>query len=268
MSDIDDLRDEIWRLRTDLRTRARSEANNIYTLTDQVRAIVPTINQVANGAAGQFSTPSDVYYAYLGLTSLPPYFVGAATYSGNTALQQWDATEKRFYVALTSGGVAGYVASSSGTRIIYPTGVGGSATSFSPKNPDAVQCVIGFRAKFGNAATYSVQGIGAVSDNALNDFTAMTHGFAVARTAAAWQLTTKDGTTSSASTGGSADSNWHDFQVVWTLGATPTMTLYVDNVSTITKTTNLPAQPLSSALVGGATNTVSIIDIYVAWEGS
>lgn len=266
MSDIDDLRDEIWRLRTDLRTRARSEANNIYTLTDQVRAIVPVIAGSTLGPA-----PTDLLYAMPGQFSAGWFGVG-----GNVVQGQLDTGTMRWYATCGSGGqgtIGGMAnASAADSNVIYPTGFAGVATSFTPKpylTADSV--VMAFTTRFPTNGDYTAYGVGA-SYAGSTDFANGTndHNVQLLRVSGNWALSTKDGSTRSRTTGGTADGNFHEFQLVWVLGATPTITLYVDNVSTITKTTNLPARPLRPVATGTSVSsfTVDLVDYLIQWEGA
>lgn len=231
-----------------------------------ISRVVPVIYKDDTGAR---VVPADLYYCLYGVansqSALPLWQGGAAT---NTTLQNWDATDGRQYITFGNGGGTGTIGGA-GPLFIYPTGIAGAATAFSPKNPDAVQVVLSFRARFNGAADYGFFGIGAVQITSGSGFSPATgHVLQVHRNNTQWGLYTMDGATETRSSGGSADGNWHDFQAVWVLGATPTITLYVDNVATITKTTNLPSRPLQFYATANNVNTIDLIDVSVYWEGA
>lgn len=230
-----------------------------------VRGAVPVIAASTLGPA-----PADLLYTQVGRVSAGWFSVGS-----NVVVGQLDTGTMRFYATCGAAGLRGTIgafatASDALANVIYPTGYAGVATSFAPKPYlTPVQVVLGFTARFPTNGDYTVNGIGG-SFGGGTEFSDGTsdHNFQVLRVSGNWALSTKDGSTRSRTTGGTADGNFHEFQVVWVLGATPTMTLFVDNVSTITKTTNLPARPLRAVASGTAASsfTVDVHDYLIEWE--
>lgn len=257
MSDIDDLRDEVWHLRTDLRSRARSEANNIYSLTNTVAGIVPTLHDLA---AAEMSIPADRYYIQLGAAQSTTHTSGWFSTS-TVSLGNWDATDKRQYARFAAGSSMGQ---SGFPLMIYPLGPFGQATSFAPKNAVSTKVVIQARARFNANADYTIYGFGANNFGGAASFNnTANHFIQVDRNSGNWELGTCDGSTISQTTGGTADSSFHNFKVEWSAS---NVLLYVDDVLVITKTTNMPTKPLSPfALTNDATNTMDLVDYLVEW---
>ena len=216
-----------------------------------IETIVPTLSQHERGNSLAF-LPADRFYCHLGLinssSNVPAWLNGLVggtyqTLSGGV-----------FY--WTGGDIA------QGTRLAWPTGFAGDASSFAPKNTSVTKCVLEFRAAFTNNADYNARGIGLAQLGASSDFTTAHH-IAVCRNAGVWQLGTADGTTRSESTGGTADGSFHDFRVEW---ETAEVRLYVDGTLTVTKTTNLPNEPLAVHGRQQAGTEYRIVDILVRWE--
>lgn len=223
-----------------------------------IAEIVPTLALMESGAG--HTIPADRYYSYLGGAvggaQLPAWVI---INSGTATFGNWDATDKRAYLKL-DGSV---ISSSAGLlKFIYHAGPMGAATAFAPKNASTAACIIQFRARFPVNADYTVYGIGAL--NQIRDFgTATDHFIQVTRNSGNWELGTCDGSTisQSASSGG-ADGSFHDFKVRWADGE---ITLYVDDTLVVTKTTNLPTEPLGHAMCNN-TDDIDIVDYLVSWE--
>lgn len=206
--------------------------------------------------------PADIYYAYYGAGLMPAWISASDIYTPT-----WDATEKRPYVTL---GNNDYVAGT--LKQIWPTGVGGDAQSFEPKNGEATYCRIDFRAAFTSSSDYDTGGIGAknaVAGIGVGRFdTATDHFIQVCRNNTNWELGSCDGSTISQSSAAGGDGNWHDFRVEWSASE---IRLYVDDVLKITKTTNLPAQALSFLAYRydpGTTRVITMMGVKVSWAAA
>lgn len=221
-----------------------------------VATIVPTIH---TAGARSLGIPADRYYAAIGalagVAQLPEWM---AANSGTVTFGNWDATDKRQYAQLDATAQLGGPASF--PKFIYPTGPYGETTAHAPKNAGAVAVTITFRARFPTNADYTTLGIGASTSSVFT--TATAHFIQVLRNAGSWELGTADGSTISQSSGGTGDGSFHNFKVRWISGE---ISLYVVDVLTITKTTNLPTQPLGVLAVNNADN-IDLIDYLVEWE--
>lgn len=237
-----------------------------------IAEIVPTVSQApGSNPAGITFFPADRFYMNLGAPSSTAYFplwMGGGGSGG--VLQNYDSTEKAFYLDTDTG--SGYP--SIGANLIpmvWPTGFFGVSSSYAPKNSGVTAAWIRFKAAFTQSADYTTHGIGAVSLNATfgaagsNFQDTASHFIQVLRNSGSWELGTCDGATISQQSGGTADSSAHEFWVKWTLSD---VTLYVDGVATITKTTNLPSQPLGPAFGFDGTNKARLYDFLVEWEAA
>lgn len=217
-----------------------------------IETIVPTLSS-------DDEIPADIYYADPG-SGLSPAWIGivAAVTTGN-----WDATEKRFYTLYD--GVSEHV--NGGIRQAWPTGPFGNAQSFEPKNGTVTKFKMEFRAKFLDNADYTVYGVGllsVISASTVYFNTATDHFIQVTRNAGNWELGTCDGSTISQSSGAGADANWHDFRVEWIDGE---VALFIDEVEVITKTTNLPAQPLAFVSASeDASHRFQVMGVKLSWS--
>ena len=217
-----------------------------------IETIVPTLSIDAD-------VPADLYYVDIA-AGLQPEWIGIV--NGPTTLQ-WDATDLRFYSRfdLTSDFVYG------GIRQAWPNGPFGDSKAFEPKNGNVTRLVFEFRARFNANADYTTSGIGLINSTPGSSTlfgTATDHFIQVLRNAANWELGTCDGATisQSASSGG-ADGNLHEFRIEWEAAE---IRLYVDALLVITKTTNLPVQPLSLAVVGHASaGTFDWMGAKISW---
>lgn len=201
---------------------------------------------------------ADLYYADWGASIIPEW---ANSTSGTPTYENWDATEQRFYCVLDSSTDSVW----STARNAWPTGVKGTAQSFTPKNVDVTKCAIQFRAKFTQAAgDYRFLGVGLNSRAAAVAFnTATDHFINLYAYTSVWYLATSDGSTISTTTGGATDASWHDFRIEWELTE---VRLYIDDSLEITKSTNLPTQPLAfRAISQGATNQLHIMGTKISW---
>jgi hypothetical protein len=220
-----------------------------------IAEIVPTLH---DAGARSLTIPADRFYGAIGSASsashLPEWM---AANSGTLTFGNWDATDKRHYIQLDAGGLIGSPASF--PKFIYHSGPFGDSTGHAPKNTSVSACSIKFRARFPTNADYTTLGIGASTTTVFT--TATDHFFQVLRNTAAWELGTADGATLSQSSGGTANGNFHDFEVLW---STADLKLYVDSVLTITKSTNMPARPLGVLGVNNADN-IDIVDYLVEW---
>ena len=224
-----------------------------------VETIVPTINS-AETAAGMYYAADRFYFpigAIASAASAPP-----AVDSISGTLQSWDATQKMQYARFRNGGVAPSVL----VYFIYPTGVYGAASKFTPKNADVTKCIMQFTAKFGDNSDYGdTAGFGFLNGGAGGRpfDTTSEHFVQVLRNTANWELGTCDGTTisQSASSGG-GDGSWHEFRVEWEAAS---IGLYVDDTLVITKTTNLPTKPLRINVLGQTTLGIDCADILIRW---
>ncbi|MGI8423590.1 MAG: hypothetical protein ACR2NO_05685 [Chloroflexota bacterium] len=228
-----------------------------------VANIVPVLNFAT---VETLTVPADRYYAHFGAAKGSTQ--GGVWAPGITGtLNQWDATGKRFYLRMP-GATSGYFGGGSGTNtlhFIHYAGPFGQATSFAPKNADSTEVRLQFRARFGGNIDYTVYGIGATTGPPTSAFTLATAPFIqVTRNVGSWELGTCDGTTISQSAGGTADGSFHDFKIVWVAA---NVTLYVDGVSTIVKTSNLPPKPVSPVGANAGTAAdVDIVDYLVDWS--
>ena len=221
-------------------------------LSKQIRGIVPVISSDAD-------IPAEIYYAHFGANCLPEW-VGAEQIG---SVENWDSTDERLYATLNSTGAWVY----GGRRFAWPTGPYGAAHTFEPKKANVSVFVMDFHAQFAGNADYTTSGIGLLNSTpgvSRLFSTATDHFIQVLRNAGSWELGTCDGSTISQSSGGTADANFHDFKVEWESGV---VNLYVDGVLTITKTTNLPAQPLAFAATGHASaGNMFITAVTMTWR--
>ena len=228
-----------------------------------VETVVPTINPGDAQAAPYI--PADRYYANIGAMQSGSNLPSWTSAVSNVSFLNWDTTARQFYARLSSAAALGSIGANQNARVIYPSGVFGEAASYAPKNASVAAVLIKFKARFNANADYGVYGVGGVSQGNRFD-TATDHFIQVTRNAGNWELGSCDGSTisQSASSAG-ADGGWHEFVVRWELGVD--LKLYVDEVLVITKTANLPAQPLQMVIYAeNATNTIDIVDYLVEWE--
>lgn len=229
-----------------------------------IAEIVPTLN-LGDTERGMFY-PADRYYALVGAalgTSALPGWTGAA--SGAVTFQNYDATNLQYYTRIGDGGTA--ILDSAGEYpIIWRGGAFGTATAHAPKNAGVTACWLRARMRFPTNADYGVYGMGATT--AINNFfsSATDHFIQVTRNGGDWELGSCDGSTiSQAASAGGADGSFHDFWVRWADGE---LRLYVDEAIVITKTTNLPGQPLKavSGVSLDGSNPVDIVDYLIEWD--
>lgn len=231
-----------------------------------VETIVPTIN-LSESAAGDYY-PADRYFMPVGAmssTSNLPTWAGSAI---NISFRNWDTSQKAFYARFSTVAADGYIGvGGAPIRMIYPLGPFGQASSHAPKNSGATAVWIKFTGRFNANADYTIYGVGATNDSATLGFgTSTKHFIQVLRNAGAWELGSCDGSTISQSSGGTGDGSVHEFWVRW---SATELTLYVDGVSTITKTTNLPTEALGlQILAHDSTNTLDLFDYEVEWEAA
>lgn len=235
-----------------------------------VANIVPTLNLTpgSNGSIPLY-LPSDRLYAMFGVgastSSIPGWFSSGL---GSPTIQNYDSTEDAFYLDTNTG----CTFPANGSAVIpylRPNGFMGTNTSYAPKNTSTVAVWFKFKAAFTQNADYTTYGVGAVSlsasftGGAFADATA--HFIQVTRNAGSWELGTCDGATISQTSGGTANGSAHEFAVRW---AAAEVTLYVDDVLTITKTTNLPNRPLGPAFDFDGTNKARMFDHFMEWEAA
>jgi hypothetical protein len=192
---------------------------------------------------------------------LVPEWIGIVN---GTSTEQWDATDLRFYVRFSTS-VSDFIYGA--IRQAWPTGPLGTAKSFEPKNGDVSKCVFEFRGRFAANGDYTTSGVGLLNSTPGSPTlfsSSAAHFIQVLRNTGNWELGTCDGSTisQSASSGG-ADNALHDFRVEWEEGE---IRLYVDDALAITKTTNLPVQPLALAMVGHASvGTFDVMGVKIRW---
>jgi len=227
------------------------------TNTSKSLAIVPTILLSESGGGDTY--PADRYYANLGLALSSGFLTTIAGASGLTHIyNQWDSGIKKFYLTLDASARIG----AGSVRTMHFLGVGGQSSSYAPKNTTVTTLKFRCTARFPTNADYTVFGIGGVSSASATDFSnTADHFFQILRNAGAWELGTCDGSTISQSSGGTGDGNFHEFEVQWVAAS---ITLYVDGVLTITKTTNMPAEPLR-LLAGNNADNIDIVDVEWEW---
>ena len=225
-----------------------------------VATIVPTLAEADSLKSSYFL--ADRYYCPVGVlasTSAIPDWLG--TSAANITFQNWDATAKQFYARLSSSGAAaGNI--SAGSEIAHPLGVFGSAPSHAPKNADVAAVWVKFTARFNVNTDYTVYGVGLSSDGTFSN----NHLLQVTRNAGNWELTTRNGSggSLSSSTGGTGDGDLHEFWARW---SESDVKLYVDGTLTITKSTNLPTEPLQPFIYAeNSTNTIDVVDYLIEWE--
>jgi hypothetical protein len=222
-----------------------------------VATIVPTLKL---GAQTDLSVPADRYYCHWGSTTssadVPVWFTANA---GTITYGNWDGTEGRQYTNFTAA-TAGQP--NTKPRFIYPLGNFGQATYFTPKNVSVTRVLIRFRARFNDNADYTTTGVGAKTGATTNFSVNTEHFIQVLRNAGSWELGSCDGATITQSSGGTGDGSWHDFEVVWITGE---LRFYVDGTLTVTKTTNVPTQPLGPFIAASGTNDIDIVDYEVEW---
>lgn len=235
-----------------------------------IAEIVPTIDLTpGSGGTRPAFLPSDRYYTALGVPSstggFPPWF---GTGLGSPTLQNYDSTEK-FYYLDTNTGCTFPSASSAVLAYMWHAGWFGESSSFAPKNSGTSAVHLKFRAAFTQNADYTTYGVGAVSLAASfvgGAFaSSAAHFIQVTRNAGSWELGTCDGATISQASGGTADSSAHEFWVKWEASA---VYLYVDGALTITKTTNLPGQPIGPVFDFDGTNKARMYEHLIEWEAA
>lgn len=225
-----------------------------------VETIVPTLK---DGSDIDTPVPADRLYCNLGAvagsTTLPAW-LGSST--SNATLRQWDSSSRKQYMRLSSAAAEAFVGNNGVARYLYPTGPFGEASSFAPKNVAVTRARMHWTARYNANADYGVYGIGAGTTIGFSDSAA--HFIQITRNGSSWELGSCDGATISQSSGGTADGSWHEFRAEWSLTA---LELYVDDVLTITKATNMPTQPLLiAARAQDNTNTIDLADVLVDWE--
>lgn len=230
-----------------------------------IEGVVPKLAEGFN--TGDGGVPFDAAYVHWGDASPSPYWMSSNS-GTNQAIAQWDASDKRLYRRLGNAGGQGELGAPLGqTNFNYwhPLGYCGEQTQFAPKNPNAQRVVFGSRLRFVDNVDYAGLGWGCGAAGGAN-YTGTGHSFNVTRSGAGkWRVYSMDGATRSFSDSTEADDgNWHDFTVVWSEAA---LTLYVDNVAVITKTTNLPTRPLHPWVAGDNTHRLDIVDWRGYWEG-
>ena len=221
----------------------------------KVLTLVPSVS-LADSATGGFYV-ADRYYCKLGALSgstvVPPWIgtSGAGTY------QAWSSPN--FYVHGTE------FISSTSPLLAWYTGPMGEAPDHAPKNTGFTSFILEFRCAFADAADYTVRGVGISNATASGDFAAANHCIFVSKDATPdWVLGSADGVTLSEEVGGTADTAIHDFKVVWT---SADIKLYVDDVLTITKTTNRPTQPMRiHTRQTAGTHDLHLVDIQLRWD--
>lgn len=222
----------------------------------EIREVVPTVS-LADSATSAFYL-ADHYYCKLGAlsgSSVVPPWIGT---SGAGTYQVWSSPN--FYVHGTEfGGVT------TSPLLAWYTGPMGEAPDHAPKNLDFTSFVLEFRCAFADAADYTVRGVGVSTATASGDFAATQHCIFVSKDATPdWVLGSADGVTLSEGVGGTADTAMHDFRVAWT---SADIKLYVDDVLTVTKTTNRPTQPMRiHTRQTAGTHDIHLVDIGLRWD--
>jgi len=256
---LTEVRDEVFDLRRLIKeqvdARLYSLSQQINRTTNTTAAIVPILQREVNGTAVQI--PSDRYYQVFAGTVVSS--TGLVSPAG-TISTAFDTTELQGYNRLGDGaGAAGWFL---GPHAFHYGGVGGMATSYAPKNPTATTLRLQFKARFNGNVDYNDRGIGLTDGGGGLLFVAGVDFIQVLRNGAAWELGSGDGTNASQTSGGTGDAAWHEFRVEW---KSTGLVLYVDDVSTITKTTNLPVDLLYFLALSPLVNTIDIIDFLVDW---
>lgn len=230
-----------------------------------IEGVVPVLASFVSSEDGQ---PFDSAYVHWGEVGSNPFWMTGNS-GANQDTGQWDATDKRAYRRLGNAGgqgALGAMLSSTNFNLWYPLGYCGEQTQFAPKNPNAQRVVFGSRLRFVDNVDYNGLGWGCGYLTIGSDYSGTSHSFNITRSGAGkWRMYSMDGSTrSSADSTVADDGNWHDFTVVWAEAA---LTLYVDNVAVITKTTNLPTRPIHPWVAGDNTHRLDIVDWRGAWEG-
>lgn len=116
-----------------------------------------------------------------------------------------------------------------------------------------------WRGAFPDNSDYETRGVGFGADFA----TTNAHHAWFGRNSGNWQLGTGDGSTTTESTGGTADGNWHDFEIQWDANQ---VRAYVDGSLVITKTTNRPSgrHALRIDAISGSLN-IFVSTMTVTW---
>lgn len=237
---------------------------------DKSLRFIEQVTPVISDTVGEtFNVPADLYYINWGLSGSSGNAWMSENSGTNQDTNQWDATGKRLYRRLGNAGGQGTLGgwlNSSQFNFLYPLGLGGTVTMFAPKNPNALQAIVGSRLRFVDNVDYANLGWGCGYITVGSDFAGTGHTFNVTRSGTGfWRLYSMDGSTRSSQDSTAADDgNWHDFFVVWTATS---LTLYVDNVAVISKTTNLPDRPLKPWVAGNNTHRLDIVDWRGYWEG-
>lgn len=222
-----------------------------------VATIVPTLAEADSATTSFFL--ADRYYCPIGAVSstaaLPTWLY---TGGSNVSFQNWDATRKQFYARLAS--ITGTGTISSNVPMAHPLGVFGLAPDYAPKNAAVGACWLKFTARFNVNADYEIYGVGLFDSGGFTNDPFIQ----VTRNSGSWELTTRDGSTTSTSNDASADGDFHEFWVRW---SEADVKLYVDGSLIITKTTNLPTIPLQPLITAeNDTDTIDIVDYLIEWE--
>lgn len=222
-----------------------------------VETIVPTIHAPDDNATNLI--PADRYYANVGAATATTELPIWVNNTNNVTHGNWDSSQEAFYARLDlTGFIRGDLA-----RLFYYSGVAGAGSEYAPKNVDVTKLILQFTARFSGNVDWTVHGVGLIGplDSEFDD--SAKHFIQVTRNAGNWELGSCDGSTISQSSGGSADGSFHAFKVEWTSSG---LTLYVDGTSTITKSTNLPEEPLLPLFRNNSGENLDIVDMLVTWE--
>ena len=239
-----------------------SVQGDITDILDDIEAIALDLEILVEALADDVvsinfnpDVPSDVYWAHPGAEVHPDWLDAAG---GGPTIENWDVTDMRAYMAL-AGGDSLY----SDFRFAWPTGPFGDAHSFEQKIVSATMFILEFRARFNDNADYgATTGIGLLAGSGANFSNTAVRFIQVLRNTNVWELGTCDGTTISQSSGGTGDGSLHDFRVEW---ESAVVRLYVDDVLTITKATNLPNRPLNFGVVADTGMTIDLMGIRCRW---
>lgn len=206
-------------------------------------------------------------YGILQATDAPPPFMTSS--AGTLTWLNYDATEGVVYIRVGHTAVGSF---RSTHRLHYD----GQLLAPLPQSPlTATPTILHLRwhARFlrtsGGPADFN-EGIGLESINTTVFDNGPDEGFHfyVHMGDTTWRLTTGDGSTKSTSSQAGADNNWHDFHIEWKSGE---IRFYVDDVLTITKTTNIPDGSVNGLLyhlvcANTSTNGIDIADFAIEWE--
>lgn len=253
---VAEIRDDVKRI-----IRKLGILDDQTTLMRRTQRTTDVVNWAVTEICTGDSATAVHYPAFTGYTSLlgavaattsVPTWIGGGV---GATFQTWSSPQ--FYVA---GGDFGSTAT---PLLVWYGGPMGTAPDFILKNNRVAKVVYEVRAAFPDNADYGAGGIGC-SDAGTGDFASTMHCFYVSRDTGDWVLASADASTLSETKLAGADGDFHNFRMEWESGK---LVLFIDDVKAITKTTNLPAEPMRIHTREATANDIRIVALQLRWDG-